>query len=607
MRNLADLLTFVIGPRREQKDELPVEIESCLVCGESLRDAETYRRYRVCPGCRFHYSLPARQRIELLADPGSFKESNRSLVSLDPLSFSSRVPYRSRFFEDQKRTGLTDAIVTGTCRIGGRQTVIAVLDFGFLGGSMGCVVGEKMSLAFEMAAKKKLPLISLVASGGARLQEGVLSLMQMAKAAAAAQRLHDARLPFISVMANPTTGGVYASFANLADIIIAEPKARLGFASLRAVEQATGKPLPEGAHTAEWHLEHGLIDHVADRTKLRDLLSALLDLLGPRYKLSLAKEGRQFAVQEQTRPSAWQTVQIARHPQRPTARDFISRMTSGFVELHGDRQFADDPAIICGIADLSGQAVVVIGQEQGPDGQARLVYPEGFRKAQRAMRLAAKFGLPILTLIDTPGAYQGLEAEDRGIGHAIATSMALMSELPVPIISVVIGEGGSEGALALSVADRILMLEHAILSVISPEGAASLLYRDSGRAEEVAPALKLTATDCKDLRVIDGIVPEPEGGAHIDPQETSRLLMSAILRELIALQNVSPARLVRTRYKKFRRMGEYNSFFEAAVSREVKQLQDYLAHRMEGLREHIPGRAERQDAEKESGDSPLIP
>ena len=569
----------------EIEEQQDTEEEYCLFCGINLSESEIYHRYRVCPECRFHHSLPARQRIALLADPGSFKEINQFLTSIDPLSFSGKEPYEERLHEAQRRTGLTEAVITGVCTIGGNPTAIAVLDFGFMGGNMGGVVGEKIALAFELATRRKIPMVTVVSSGGARVQEGMLSLMQMAKTAAAAKRLHSQRLPHIAVLTNPTSGEVYASFANLGDVILAEPKALIGFASLRVVEQTSGKPLPEGSHTAEDHLLHGMVDQVVDRTRLRQLLSILLDLLSSRYRLTITRKGKPSPVPEHPEEQAWHTVQLARHKKRPTALDYISRITSSFVELRGDRHYGDDRAIICGVAELSGEAVVIIGQERSHnEGRA---YPEGFRKAQRAMRMAAVFGMPVITLIDTPGAYPGLDAEERGIGHAIASTLALMSDLPTPIVSVIIGEGGSEGALALGVADRILMMENAIYSVISPEGAASIIYRDAKKAEEMASALKLTALDCKELGVIDTVVPEPEGGAHADPDEAARLLKNIIVRELLEAQKLNLAKLIKNRYKKFRRMGEYSSYFRTAISKEVSDVQELLQRGVSSIKQRL--------------------
>jgi acetyl-CoA carboxylase carboxyl transferase subunit beta len=582
------------------EDEEIEEEECCLYCGISLTDSESFHRYRVCPECKFHHSIPARQRIELLADPGSFKETNRFLTSIDPLSFSARQPYEERIHEAQQRTGLTEAVITGVCTIGGNPTVIAVLDFGFMGGNMGGVVGEKVALAFELATRRKMPMVSVVSSGGARVQEGVLSLMQMAKTAAAAKRLHTQRLPHISILTNPTSGEVYASFANLGDVILAEPKALIGFAPLRVVQETSGKPLPEGSHTAEDHLRHGMIDQVVDRTSMRQLVSILLDLLSARYRLTLAKRKKRPPAYEHPAEQAWRTVQLARHQERPTARDYISRIAPSSVELHGDRHYGDDGAVVCAVAELSGEAVVLIGQERSHnEGRA---YPEGFRKAQRAMRLAAVFGMPVITLIDTPGAYPGIDSEERGIGPAIASTLALMSDLPTPIVSALIGEGGSEGALALGVADRILMQENAIYSVISPESAASIIYRDASKAEEMASALRLTATDCKELGVVDTIVHEPEGGAHVDHDEAARLLKNTIVRELLEIQLLSPAKLLKNRYKKFRRIGEYSSYFRAAIGKEVSDVQELVQRGVSKLRQRLSA-ADRGEAEADVDDS----
>ncbi len=556
--------------------------DTCIACSEDLSDSDLYAAHRVCPSCRFHYSMGARERIASLADRGTFRETNRSVVSLDPLSFSTRVSYKARLFEDQRRTGLTEAVVTGSCSIGSSPAVLIVLDFGFMGGSMGSVVGEKVALAFEHASKRKLPVVAVVTSGGARIQEGMLSLMQMAKTTIAAMQLSEKGLPFICVLANPTTGQVYASFANMADVLLAEPGAIVGFAPLRYVKRSTGRPMPKGSHTAEGHLEHGLLDKVVDRTELRDVLAVLLDLLGTRYRLDAQTKPTRGAEPLPDRTGAWDSVRLARHEGRPTARDYLDRMCTSFVELHGDRVFGDDLSMVTGIAHLSGQTVVVIGQERdrrggGGDADADWATPEGLRKAQRAIALAAKFELPLLTLIDTPGPATSLDAEQRGIGAEIASTMAALESSEVPSIAVVIGEGGGESALALAVTDRVLMLEHAIYSVVSPEEAAGLIYQDAGRAEEVAESLKLTSEDCRELGIVDETVQEPPGGAHTSPDDAARELRSAVLRNLAELQHTSDKRRLSRRYKKFRNVGRYSSRVRAAVAREVNSLQGRMA------------------------------
>ena len=558
------------------------------MCDSPLADTELYRLYRICATCRFHYTLTARERINLLADTGTFRENHRSIVSLDPLSFSSRVSYRQRLFRDQRRTGLTEAVVTGTCSIGGTRVVLVVLDFGFLGGTMGSVVGEKVTLGLELGAKKKLPVVCVVTSGGTRIQEGVLSLMQMAKTATAVNRFSQKSSPFICVLANPTTGQAYSSFSNLADIILAEPGALIGTAPLRDLEEASHRALPLDSRTAESYLEHGMIDGITDRETLKDLLTVLLDLLKARYTLTPTETGPK-PTGELLDPGAWERVKLARHSGRPTSLDYILRLCPTFIELHGDRLYGDDKAVVCGLGYLGGQGVVVIGQEKGHGVEAGerhegRVSPEGFRKAQRAMGLAAKFKLPVISLIDTPGALADQESENRGLGNAIATSMAFMADLPVPTIAVIIGEGGSEGALALGVADRVLMLENAIYMPISPENAAAILYRDTGKAQEMAESLRLTAADCRELEIIDGVIPEPPGGAHVNLDEAARQLMRTLLRELADLQRVPLKRLLRDRYKKFRNMGEYSSRLRVAITREVNQLQQYVVSGVKRIR-----------------------
>ncbi|MBI4308183.1 MAG: acetyl-CoA carboxylase carboxyl transferase subunit beta [Chloroflexi bacterium] len=589
MKDLADLLSFIIEHENSNGDEAD---HFCLSCHADISSSDVHRRYCVCPHCGFHYSLGAKERIALLADEGSFQETDKHVISIDPIAFSGDdfPPYRKDVRQAQKRTGLSEAVVTGTCRIGGERVVVCALDFGFLGGSVGCVVGEKVARAFERALRRRLPVVAVVASGGARMQEGVLSLMQMAKTAAVANRLHKRGLPFIVVLSNPTTGQAYASFASLGDILIAEPGALIGFAPLRVMEEATGRPVPSGAHTAEACLELGMVDMVVERPRLRDVVATLLDLLGTRTKLTVRERHHRPSPAESPAGSAWARVQLARHKQRPTCQDYVSRIFMDFIELHGDRLYGDDPAVMCGLGYLSGKPVVVVGHERGhgPEGVSQhrggRPYPEGFRKAQRAMRLAANFRLPLITFVDTPGAYPGLEAEERGMGGAIATTMALMADLPTPIITAIIGEGGSEGALALSVADRILMLENAILSPISPEGAAALLYRDTDKADVAATYLKLTAQDCQELGIVDAIVREPPGGAHQQPDEAAQSLQRALLRTLANLQSTPAVILRAARYRKFRNMGEYSTYFREAVSREVRVLRSFLARRLNRLR-----------------------
>jgi len=267
--------------------------------------------------------------------------------------------------------------------------------------------------------------------------------------------------------------------------------------------------------------------------------------------------------------TAWERVQLARHPKRPHALDYIQRVFTEFTEIHGDRAYGDDAAIVCGMAKLDGDPVMVCGQQKGRDTKQKLVRnfgmpkPEGYRKAMRAMKMAAKFSRPIICLLDTPGAYPGIDAEERGQAEAIAVNLREMARLSVPVICVVIGEGGSGGALAMGVGNRVYLLENAIYSVISPESCAAIIWRDSTQAEKAAAALKLTADHLQNLGIIDGAIPEPVGGAHLDMDAAAELLKSHLLTSLAELKRLSPAELIDERYWKFRRMG---SFFTEGAS-----------------------------------------
>ena len=561
----------------------------CVNCQSDLSTDTRFERYGVCSHCGQHYRIPAKQWIDLIVDPDSFEEFSRHLVSVDPLVFSDRLPYRRRVLDAREQTGLTEAAVSGTARLLGIPVVLVVLDFRFLGGSMGSVVGEKVTMAFERAAEKKMPIITIAASGGARMQEGMLSLMQMAKTVAAAKKLHDAHVPFVSVLTHPTTGGIYASFANQGDIILAEPKALIGFAGPRVIKGTSGRDdIP--SHTAEFLFRQGFVDQVVDRTRLRDTLSTVLRMLNSRPQLS--KDGKRLTTTPANgeRP-AWEIVQIARHPERPTALDYIRRVSQQFVELHGDRLFGDDPAIVGGLGEIAGRGVVFIGHERGHGDETRRggqALPEGYRKATRLMELAARLRLPVVTLIDTPGVYLGEGSEERGIAMALSENLALMSSLPVPVIAVIIGEGGSGGAIALGLADRVLMLENAVYSVIAPEGAAAILFRDATRAPEVAESLKITAADCLRLEVIDEVVPEPEGGAHRDPNYASALLLDSLTDRLAELLDMSTDRLVRERYRKFRRMGQHNTYLRELVAQEATDLISRVTGTFDSIRDRLP-------------------
>ncbi len=527
----------------------------------------------------------------MLLDDGSFVETAADLESADPLLFQDTMPYPERLAQARARTDLSEAVVTGLGRINGREAVLAVLDFDFLGGTMGTVVGERIALAMELALKRRVPFISVASSGGARMQEGLLSLMQMAKTTSAALRLRQHGVPFISVLANPTTGGVYAGYASQGSAILAEPGALIGFAGPRVIEGVTGKPAPKDAQTAEALLAHGMVDAVVDRPRLRNMLATLLQHLDNPFRLGQRSDDL-YRPTPRPPASAWDAVQLARHADRPTSWDYIERLMPQFVELHGDR------------------LVVVLAQERGRgnDRQRRnegRMRPEGYRKAARLMRLAAELRLPLVTFIDTPGAALDFDTEAKGLAPSISNCLATMSILPVPIVAAVIGEGGSGGALALGVADAVLMQENAIYSVIAPEGAAAILYHDVERAQQVAETLRLTAADCLNLGVVDTVVPEPGGGAHQDVDYAALLLRNFIVDALVGLRGRSGSRLVEDRYRKFRRIGQQQVRFRETVARELEELQQAFGQRIhEMLPNGLPGRRPRPAPAAMESDEP---
>ncbi len=534
----------------------------CPTCTLDLSHSETYKRVGVCERCAHHFPIGARKRIELLTDEKSFEEFDKKLAS-QLKTVSIEETYSKKLKAAQRETHMQEAVVTGRAEIAGRTVVLIVLDFRFMGGSMGWAVGEKITRAFEQAADEGLPVIAFTATGGARIQEGMFALMQMAKTSAAAERLHQKGLSYITVLTHPTTGGVYASFANLADVILAEPHALIGFAGPRVVEALTRQKLPPDSHRAEFLFAHGMVDAIVPRTQLREYLSCLI---GHLHSESADTAPTNPSTTEQTpQPStqrpAWEIVTLARRADRPTTQDYVHRLFSDFVELHGDRFFGDDPAIIAGLARFEQQSVVVIGQERGHADDAERRHhgsaePEGYRKALRLMRLAEKFHLPVVTFVDTPGADPSYEAEKRGVAMALARSIGAMTRLATPTIALVIGEGGSGGALALAVADRVLMQENAIYSVISPEGASAILYGDATHAREVSNNLRMTAHDLKRLAIIDDIIAEPTDGAHTNVDVAAQFMHAQLSRALAQLRQQSTAELIEARYQKYRRIGQ---------------------------------------------------
>lgn len=542
------------------KPEVPAGLlRKCNKCGAAIIAEDVKNGYYICPKCHGYFRVHAYRRIEMLADEGSFEEWDKELEFVNPLDFRG---YEEKVARLKEHTKLDEAVVTGKIMINGNPAVIGVCDGRFMMASMGHIVGEKITRAVERATEEKLPVIIFTCSGGARMQEGIVSLMQMAKTSAALKRHSDAGQLYISVLTDPTTGGVTASFAMLGDIILAEPKALIGFAGPRVIEQTIGQKLPKGFQRSEFLLEHGFVDRIVEREEMKDVLTQILEIHRGKKVPDAGKGSEPEAVEKTVRNelTAWERVQISRKKDRPVGTDYIEKLFTDFMEFHGDRYFKDDHAIVGGIAYFHGMPVTVIAQAKGKttkenlDRNFSMPSPDGYRKALRLMKQAEKFGRPVICFVDTPGAFCGLEAEERGQGEAIARNLFELSGLKVPVLSVVIGEGGSGGALAMAVADEVWMLENSIYSVLSPEGFASILWKDSKRASEAAEVMKLTAQDLERLGIVEQVISEPEEFSDENLDIVCRDMDSRIEAFLEKYCAMDTEKLTEKRYERFRRM-----------------------------------------------------
>lgn len=552
--------------KKEYIEITPQDTITCPACGREINKKEAEKNKYVCYECNSYFRVRTKNRIKMVADKESFTPWFEDLAEANPLDFPG---YEEKVKAAKEKTGLHEAVTVGQCKIYGEDAVIGVCDARFLMSSMGHVVGEKIALAVERATKLRLPVILFCCSGGARMQEGIISLMQMAKTSAALKAHSDAGLLYVPVLTDPTTGGVTASFAMLGDIILAEPGALIGFAGPRVIEQTIGQKLPEGFQRAEFQLEHGFVDAIVERKDLKMTLYRILSMHHNQSGYANFDPLHQDDCYEPTelmkeratkvKPlSAWDKVKAARQVNRCASVDYMEHIFDHFIELHGDRMFRDDPAIVGGIAELDGQPVTVIGVHKGKDLKDCMRHnygmpsPEGYRKALRLMKQAEKFGRPIITFVNTSGAFCGMEAEERGQGEAIARNLYEMSGLKVPVLCIMIGEGGSGGALALAVGNEVWMLENATYCVLSPEGFASILWKDGKRAKEASGVMKITAQDLKELRIVEEIIPE-YGMADEAACESISRYMKGHMKEFLKRQSgKSGEQLAAERYARFR-------------------------------------------------------
>ena len=532
---------------------------TCSSCKKSYDGSTSLENYYICPECGKYMTVGAKARITMIVDEGTFEPWFKKPKDENPLKIEG---YEEKLEAARKKSGASEAVTIGKARIMGEETVIGVCDPNFMIGSMGHEMGERITAAFERAIEERLPVILYCCSGGARMQEAIISLMQMEKTSAAVKLHSDAGLFYCSVLTDPTMGGVTASFATLGDVILAEPGARVGFAGPRVIEQTIGQKLPEGFQTSEFLLEHGMIDGIIKREETRETLAYLLRV--HKTKRSVAKK---FKIKElgptpnvyEEEISAWEKVKMCRNAYRASAMDYIGRVFSSFYELHGDRCFRDDGALIGGLAMFEGMPVTVLADLRGSDVADRIKrnfgmpMPDGYRKAVRLMKQAEKFGRPVVTFINTSGAFCGIDAEERGQGEAIAKSIMEMSGLKVPVLCILIGEGGSGGALATAVGTEVWMLENSTYAILSPEGYSSILWKTEQRAEEAAAIMKLTAQELYKLQVVDRIIPEFDGANRETADKISEVMQACMVAFFKKYCMMDGTEVAKARYDRFRK------------------------------------------------------
>ena len=525
-------------------DDYSIEsLENCLQCDKKIKNSELYSTYKICHNCNFHFYIKPYDRINLLTDRESYVEFNQELPDEFNYIYDKYPDYAKRAQKDTERTGLNDSVLTGYASIGGNRCILIILDFSFMGGNLGLISGEKISLAIDLAVSKKLPIVSIISSSGTRLEEGMISIMQMAKITLSMANAKKSNIPSISLLTNPCTGQAYATLATFSDIIMSEPGASVGLSPLKDLKHSSGSVKFE-SRTSDSLVSRGLIDSIVNRNYQKEEISRIIDLLNNRHKLVYENKNEnvnEFALSD---IPIDKREYISQHPSRPSASLFLNKVFEHFFELKGDRLLENSERIVTGLAQLGGQTVMLVAQEYIKDISSSIgkhgLSSTDFRKCTRAISLASRFNIPIITFIDTKGHDLSYEEEIKGIGVSLGGTLLSMAELNSPSMSVLIGVGGSEAALSLDISDRRLMLENAILKI--PDHNTEINKKN----------MVLGSRECKELDIVDIIVPEPIGGLHLNPDECFSLLRKVLMIELAELNEMSSRSRFRSKYNKFR-------------------------------------------------------
>lgn len=549
-------------------DEFTDEFElTCPGCDHVLSGDSFYEQLRVCPQCKRHFWLPARERIGIVADHGSFHETNSAVISVEPLILQDLPPSADR---SAAHVTAGETVVTGRVTIGGREAVLVVVDMAMTPGSIGIVAGERICLALEDAAHRRVPVIAICSGGVQTDRESLLTFAQNVRFASVVGRLQRNGVPFITILTHPTTGAFFTGLGNHGNLIYAEPAAQLGMGPNRP-----RGPIDLGTASSEELLAAGMIDGIIDRPALRERLITALDVLASRGT---------------PRPSAspvWTSVPRGRggddlavscNIARPDPSNVLEAICTEMIEIRGDRSGASDPNLIAGIAQIEGVTTGVIAVRRAPLSAA------GFRTVVRLYRLAGQFEIPVISLVDSPGLPDVSAIDGAALSNAIAQAIRVAISLPIPTISVVTGVAAGPAAMSLTIADRVYMLEHALYSTsgldrplppgIAPSGAAGMW----GARESLR------------LGVVDGVIPEPAGGAHADPESTAQQVRLSIIAALAELNGIGQRRLIDERSRKLRHIGLATPAGQEALHVEIAQLhelQQSLGRSIDELRGRI--------------------
>lgn len=536
---------------------------TCPGCDHRLSGDAFYHDFRVCPKCRRHFWIPARERIAIVADPGSFRETNGEVISIEPLILQDTRP---SIGSADSNVSAGETVVTGMATIGGRDAVLLVVDMAMTPGSLGIVAGERICLAFDDALRRRIPLIVICSGSSQTERESLLTFAQQVRIGSEVGRLQRAGIPMIAVMMHPTTGVFFTGIGNQASVVFAEPGAQLGL----GLERRHGT-VELGTASSEQLLGAGLIDGIVERTALHERLVTVLDTFTSR---GTPRSSASPVWTSLPRGRASDDSVIARTPSRPTPHDYLEQMQTGIVEIHGDRSGGADPNLIAGFGRIEGVTVALVGTRSAP------LSADGFRTLVRLYRLAGQLEIPVVSLIDAPGTPDIDPIQGAILSNAIAQSIRVAVSLPVPTISVITGNVSGPGGMALAIADTVLILEHALLA-----GGADR-QRPPGLLGS-GPGSLWNARECLRLGVVDGVIPEPAGGAQADPSAAAQQLRLALVHALAELASMSQRRLLDERYRKLRHLGVTTPAGREALHIEIAQLrelQQTLGRSIEELR-----------------------